>query len=225
MAPPTSLSKAYHRIDSGEDNTTCFNPAEYTLAKSTQWTTESVVGEEVPPAQFGGGKPSKLTLSLMLDDSDGEHGDVRKVTDPLFAAMEPDQNTASSKNSARPPMIEFGWGSTTTFNAVLERLSVQFTLFRPDGTPIRAEAKVTLLQVERAVGKEKQSGERAQNPTTRGVRGLRSHVVHDGDSLQSIAFASYGDATRWRLIAEQNGIDDPTRLERGTVLGIPVLPD
>ena len=26
-------------------------------------------------------------------------------------------------------------------------------------------------------------------------------------------------------IAEQNGIDDPTRLERGTVLGIPVLPD
>ncbi|MGW7310516.1 peptidase M23, partial [Streptomyces sp. NPDC054835] len=31
----------------------------------------------------------------------------------------------------------------------------------------------------------------------------------------------YGDATRWRVIAEANGIDDPMRLSPGTELLLP----
>jgi nucleoid-associated protein YgaU len=45
--------------------------------------------------------------------------------------------------------------------------------------------------------------------------------VRDGDSLPSIAYEAYGDATRWRVIAEANGIDDPMRLRRGSELTIP----
>ena len=45
--------------------------------------------------------------------------------------------------------------------------------------------------------------------------------MRDGDSLPSIAFRSYGDPTRWRAIAEANGIDDPLALRRGHVLGVP----
>jgi nucleoid-associated protein YgaU len=63
----------------------------------------------------------------------------------------------------------------------------------------------------------------AQNPTTRGTAGLRSHIVQDGDSLHSIAYESYGDATRWRPIAESNGIDNPLALRRGSTLTIPRL--
>jgi nucleoid-associated protein YgaU len=47
------------------------------------------------------------------------------------------------------------------------------------------------------------------------------HVVRDGDSLQSIAYAMYGDPTRWRTIAEANGIDDPLAVRRGRTLSIP----
>jgi nucleoid-associated protein YgaU len=31
----------------------------------------------------------------------------------------------------------------------------------------------------------------------------------------------YGDPTRWRAIAEANGIDDPLALRRGRTLSIP----
>jgi nucleoid-associated protein YgaU len=47
--------------------------------------------------------------------------------------------------------------------------------------------------------------------------------VQDGDSLPSIAYRAYGDATRWRTIAEANHIDDPLRLRRGTPLMLPRL--
>jgi len=52
---------------------------------------------------------------------------------------------------------------------------------------------------------------------------VKVHTVADGDSLPSVAYANYGDATRWRTIAEANGIDDPLRLRRGHQLSIPSL--
>ena len=55
------------------------------------------------------------------------------------------------------------------------------------------------------------------------MRGLRVHQVRDGDSLPSIAYDAYGDPTRWRPIAEANGIDNPLSLRRGRELTIPRL--
>jgi nucleoid-associated protein YgaU len=46
--------------------------------------------------------------------------------------------------------------------------------------------------------------------------------VRAGDSLASIAQAHLGDPTRWRAIAEVNGIDDPLRLMPGTTLTVPL---
>lgn len=218
MAIPDNLTKAYLKLESGQQIDCWFNPAEYTISKSNRWTVEPVVGQGLPTAQFGGGDAQKLGLDLLFDDSDRDGGDVREITNSLFAAMAVDQAYASGKNSGRPPMIEFGWGATTTFKAVVDSLSVQYLLFRPNGTPVRAKATISMLQAEPSVGKG------PQNPTTRGVAGLRTHVVRDGDNIQGIAHAAYGDPTLWRRIAEANGIDDPLRLPRGTVLSIPTLP-
>ncbi|WP_217923594.1 LysM peptidoglycan-binding domain-containing protein [Miltoncostaea oceani] len=218
MAIPDNLTKAYLRLESGEQIDCWFNPAEYTISKSNKWTVKPVVGQGMPTAQFGGGDAQKLTLDLLFDDADRADGDVRGITNSLFAAMSVDKAYASGKNSGRPPMIEFGWGATTTFKAVCDSLKVQFLLFRPNGTPVRAKATISLIQAEPTVGKG------PQNPTTRGEAGLRTHVVRDGDSIQSVAHSAYGDATLWRRIAEANGIDDPMSLPRGTVLSIPTLP-
>lgn len=218
MAIPDNLTKAYLKIEGGKQIDCWFNPAEYTISKSNGWKPEKVVGEGMPTAQFTGGEPQKLKLDLLFDDADRADGDVREITNSLFAAMAVDKAHASGKNSGRPPMMEFGWGSTTTFRAVCDSLSVQFLLFRPNGTPVRAKATISLLQAEATVGKG------PQNPTTRGIAGLRTHVVRDGDSIHSVAHSAYGDATLWRRIAEANGIDDPLSLPRGTVLSIPTLP-
>jgi nucleoid-associated protein YgaU len=229
-----SLTKARLRIEGGEVIECWFNPKEYTVAKQNQWKIDPVTGTSLPTAQFGGGQGQKLQLDLLFDATDKDNGDVRTVTDKLFHAMEAQSQFATGTNSARPPTIEFEWGMTSTFKAVADSLSVQFTLFRPDGVPIRAQAKLSLIQVARAVGKSTQkSGGNSRtpgsapgtNPTTRGIAGLRSHVVRDGDSLQAIAFASFGDPTLWRRIALANDIDDPMRLRRGTILSIPTLSD
>ena len=53
--------------------------------------------------------------------------------------------------------------------------------------------------------------------------GFGTHTVKDGDTLPSISYRAYGDATRWRLIAEANGVDNPLHLRRGSSLALPAL--
>ncbi len=231
MPPTGELTKAVLKIEGGEEISCLFNPKEYTLQKTNQWQIQPVTGASLPTAQFGGGQGQKLQLDLLFDKSDEENGDVRTITDKLFAAMEATKSDATGTNTARPPMIEFVWGMTSTFNAVCDSLSIQFTMFRPDGVPIRAQARISLIQVQSATSGQANAGTGTRqpgqapgtNPTTRGMAGVHSHVVRDGDSLPSIAFAAYGDATLWRTVARANGIDDPMRLQRGAVLSIPTL--
>ena len=241
MAATAALTKARLEIEGGEAPIDCwFNPNEYTISKSNEWNMQPVVGATLPMAQFGGGRPRELTLVLLFDATDASDRDVRDITDRLFKMMEINPALSSgNKNKGRPPMLTFSWGKTVGFKAVANSLSVRFTLFEPDGTPIRAQASLSLQQAERADSRSSRGPVRAQNPTTRAQAGARSHLggngdslqsmvahsqtVRDGDSLQSIAQLVYGDPTAWRTIAEANGIDDPMRLPRGSELEIPVL--
>lgn len=223
MAPtrPDGFQQAYLTIEGESEPITClFNPKEYSIAKASQWTKKQNASA-IPNLQYGGGDSRKLSVDLFFDATDAVDGDVRGITEKLFALLEANKQYKQEKKK-RPPTVEFHWGRTWTFPAVIENLTVGYSLFRPDGTPIRASAKLSLTQVEKAVAKPSAGGaKKGQNPTTRGVADLRSHTVRDGDSLPSISFASYGDPTLWRTIAEANGVDDPLALRRGRVLAVP----
>jgi Contractile injection system tube protein/LysM domain len=216
----SGFQQATLQFEGGEPELKCwFNPGEYSITKTNSWDFDKVVGKALPVAQFGGGQPRKLTLDLLFDATDSPSRDVRAVTDRLFRMMEVDKSlaSASSKNSGRPPMVTFAWGEVVSFKAVIESLSVQYTLFDQAGKPLRAQVKLSLTQAAKAEDAS------AQNPTTRGDV-MSTHVVRDGDSLPSIAYAAYRNATAWRTIAEANDIDDPLRLRRGEVLTIPRRP-
>jgi Contractile injection system tube protein/LysM domain len=224
---PTGFTRAHLKVEKGAEIPCWFNPREYSISKTNTWNVRPVIGIGLPRAQFGGGQARELTLELLFDASDTTNRDVRDVTSQLLKAMEVDpalaQSSGTHRNSGRPPHVTFIWGRTLSFEAVLRNVSIQFTLFDIDGSPLRATARLTLVQVAPA---QDGTGSRAdqppgQNPTTQSDAGVRMHVVRDGDSLPSIAFANYGKATRWRPIALANRITDPLKLKPGRTLLIP----
>ena len=220
MPETTGFQKARLDIEGGQRLECWLNPTQYSIAKANDWTTRPVVGASLPQAQFGGGRARELELELLFDDA--PDGDVTGATDQLFRMMEVDTTlSAGGLNQARPPTITLSWGSFTSFKAVCRHLHVQFELFSPDGTPVRALAALTLIQVEKDARSGSGTPARAQNPTTRAEPRVRSHTVREGDSLPLLAFRYLGDATRWREIAKASGIEDPLRLERGRRLEIP----
>jgi hypothetical protein len=223
MPMPTGFEQARLKVEGGTTIDCWFNPTQYAIAKSNQYEGKASIGSSFPVPQFGGGNARQLTVELLFDSS--PDGDVSTATDQLFLMMEVDAGLGTAgKADARPPKLQLSWGKYNSFPACCTSLNVQFTMFRPDGVPTRATASLTLLQAEEDKRTGRGSVARPQNPTTRSDVQLRAHVVRDGDTLQSIAYEQYGDPTRWRHIAKQNGIDDPLRLTRGRSLSIPLEP-
>jgi Contractile injection system tube protein/LysM domain len=210
MPYPQGFQKA--KLKFGSDTVECgFNPQDYTISKTNLWTYKPNQGEDTPKPEFGGGMPMTYKLSLLLDASlQGPDKSIKDDANKLMAAM--------YGNHSAPQFIEFSWGSVTLPKAAPVSITIRYALFRPNGEPVRAFVDLELAQAE-----DTNPPGKAQNPTTRAITGLRAHTVRDGDSLPSIAYDAYGDATRWRAIAEANGIDNPLRLRRGSELTIPRL--
>jgi len=197
-----------------------FNPKDYTVTKTNDWTADPKQGATAAKASFTGGHPWEMTLQLLLDSTLLTNGEtIVQTTNRLFNAMKAGLGegggSPGKKTTKRPPFVTFGFGKFS-FLAVIKNLSVQYTLFRPTGEPIRADVKLSLMQYEADTPP-------SQNPTTRSEGGLGAHVVREGDSLASLAYRYYGDATRWRAIAKENGIDDPLHLRSGRMLNVPRL--
>jgi nucleoid-associated protein YgaU len=119
-----------------------------------------------------------------------------------------------SKTKREPPYLAFEWG-VFYFRAVITNMSQKFTLFKVDGTPVRAQVEVAFTQY--ADSKDYKH----QNPTSGGGPVQRVWSVVRGDRLDTIAATVYGDATQWRRIADHNGLRDPLALTPGQQLIIP----
>jgi nucleoid-associated protein YgaU len=199
-----------------------FNPKEYTIAKSNSWPKDAKATSNAPVLNFGGGNPATLSMDLLFDTyqsarTGGRSTDVRtEYVNKLWKMMNVDEKLKEKKKNkaGRPPTVQFSWGKSWSFKAVLTSLSVTFTLFLPDGTPVRATAKVAFQQAEDAKQK-------SQNPTSGGIGGERVRTIEEGDRLDLIAHEEYGDTSRWRAIAAANGIRNPRDLRPGTTIVIP----
>jgi LysM repeat protein len=205
-----------HNIDeSSEAPIVClFNPNEYTFSKRNTWSKKEVKGKNVPELEFGGGDSMTLVMQLFFDTYvTGE--DVRKTASRIWKLMNiNDKLTDMTSVKGRPPKVEFQWGATWSFIAVITDIKQRFTLFREDGTPVRATMDVTFMQ---ASDQGKYPG---QNPTTVGKPGYKRRMVKQGDTIDWIAFEEYGDSSMWRLIAETNDLDNPKILKPGQILSI-----
>jgi hypothetical protein len=188
-----------------------YNPEQFSLSKRTSWTNNGIKLEsdwQLPT--YNSTSPATLQIDIFLDAFEELFGDVSGDVKKLMDWTKP------GPPWNEPPLLEFRWGMSNVLQGMkfyLESVDATYTLFRVDGTPIRATCKITLVEWSNPASR--------QNPTSGGQPGMESHLLIDGESLHSVAWSRYGDASFWRALAEFNGIDDPLRVPSGTRLLIP----
>lgn len=199
------LDRQFTEIDEVE---VLFNPTTYSIDKSVQYGELSLPGMDTPVTQFVSGDAQTLSMDLLLDTYESGT-DVRDHVKKLDRLV----NIDGERHA--PPLCKFVWGGLS-FTAVVESLKKQFTLFKPDGEPVRAE--VTLSFKQHDTPKQQTDAEPRSSPDRAKLR-----RVVEGQSLWALAAEEYGDPGRWRVIAEENDVSDPRSLESGRELLVPPL--
>lgn len=198
-----------------------FNPEEYTLNRENNYAQAALPGLGAPLLQFVAGSMQSLEMELFLDTYE-EHREGARV---LNAAREDVRRLVQQVTDLMninpavhaPPVLLFTWASLS-FTCVLAKASQRYTMFLPDGTPVRARLQVSFHQFANLDLEAKQVKRETADYSKR-------HVVGQGETLASIAWREYGDPRDWRPIALANQIDDPHRdLRTGRSLRLPRLP-
>lgn len=102
------------------------------------------------------------------------------------------------------------------FRCVLESVRQKFTLFSPDGVPLRATLTVSFREYKTL---QNQLDElRLSSPDRTHV-----HVLQQGETLAAVSLRYYDTPVDWRAVAVENGLDDPRRLSPGSFLQVPPL--
>src|SRR5215213_2226160 len=164
-----------------------FRPKELNISKQNNWQASNSPKTNAPKFEFKGGGAETLKLQLFFDTYIDKEDVREKYTTAIYRLMRIDEESRDKKTKkGRPPTVRFQWGKTVGFNAVITNISQRFSLFLPDGTPVRAVLDVSFQEVEEDYKK--------QNPTSGGVGGERHWLVKVGDTLAFIAFNEYGDS-------------------------------
>lgn len=205
------------------------NPTEFTLDKKAQIAEIAIPGLDAPLQQFIRGQAEKLTVDLLFDTTEegmGEDADsAAEWADKIFqlTKIEPDRHA--------PPICDFEWNSSfpgaaisgnlgnqrrNSFKCIVESVKQKFTLFSPEGVPLRATV-TTVLREYKALDEQLEQLNLNSPDRTHG------HVLQQGESLWHAASRYYGRPGEWRHIAEENDIEDPRRIEAGVLLSVPKI--
>ena len=179
-----------------------FNPEEYSISKSAKFSDPEIHGLESPPTEYNRGSHETLSMELFFDTYE-KNLDVRLHVEPLVKLLELNPQTD------KPPVLLVAWG-TLAFPCQLQSVTKKFTLFNSLGMPVRATLSVTFR------GYNTLEFLLAKNPF-RSLGHSKTYIVKDGETLSHIAWHVFQDASRWRVIARHNKLDNPKKLRPGQV--------
>ena len=192
------------------------NPETYTLTYKLKFS-EGGQGQGTSGKQlkYEYTEPSEMSFEFLFDNTgiiDGEPRD--SIADDLtrFRQVLVDYQG----DSHEPRHFKLVWGESSIYKGRVTELDITYKLFNPDGTPIRATAKVTFKS---SIEEEKRAAkENKQSPDLTQVRQVKL-----GDTLPQLCYQIYGDPRYYLQVADRNGLSNFRNLTPGVTLTFPPI--
>lgn len=204
------------KVDTGNSFEFMLNPSAYDHAFAIGYSQKQAIGQSGSDAKFEAVKPEKLKFSAVIDGSgavESPDGKVIDVKSQIKALKDIVYKYDGDKHE--PSHVRVLWGSHLFFGR-LESMSVDNTLFKPSGEPLRATIKLGftgfMSKEEEALRANRSSPD-------------MSHLVEvkAGDTLPLLCHRIYRDSSYYLEVARVNNMTDFRNLEPGTKLHFPPL--
>lgn len=190
---------------------TQFAPEKYQQAEQQNMPRREAQGETEPEAFFAGSGGEDFEFDILVDGS-GAMGEPREVLiDVNFL------KTTTGFNGVlhHPNYLLVVWG-TFLRTALLQDIKVENTMFRPDGTPLRAKVKLKFRSHKPKLQSLLES--RLSSPDL-----TQKRIIRKGDRLDLMCHRHYRDHRYHIAVAKANGLTSFRFLEEGEDIILPPI--
>jgi len=204
----------------GSGSSSCkvqINPASYTHDLNVSYNNQQPLGTPGTSLWFKNIPPEKVSFEIYFDAtgavSSGSSTSLSPV--PVKDQIDKFKDVCYNYNGSihQPNYLKLSWG-TLVFKCKLTSLSISYTLFRNDGTPLRAKLTTTFEEALDVNTIAKQAKNQSPDMTHR-VK------VREGDTLPLICYRVYGDSRYYMKVAAYNNLINFRKLKPGTDLYLP----
>lgn len=191
------------------------NPAGYKRQLSIDYNKKKTLGQANAEPKFSAVCPENLTLENLVLDGTGvvEQASYRSVKEMIDGLLKVIYNYDGKQHE--PNYVRLLWGTFIFFGRA-ESISIDYTMFKPSGEPLRA--KVSLGFTGWMSSEESSLRANQSSPDL-------SHLVEVamGDTLPLLCSRIYNDSSYYREVARVNNLTNFRNLEPGQVLRFPPL--
>jgi hypothetical protein len=204
----------------GDNFVVWMNPQSYQRSLNVKTTEAKEINATGSSPTYMKVGEETLTFKLIFDTTGlvlSPLGSDVMPNDGVVALIEPliDKIAKVPPERTRPNFVQLSWAQLQA-RCVLNSMTVDYKLFRPDGTPIRAEASLSFTAFTSAVTLSRTAGVEPKD-TTRFV------TVIQGASLPALCADIYGSSQYYLGVARYNGLFSFRSLKTGTQLTFPPL--
>jgi hypothetical protein len=188
-----------------------YNPDEYQQVYDIEYDERQGSGTTGTPMRFKSIKPQQYTIKFTLDGTgvSGVQFDVPSKINDFFTAVGYDGSIH------RPRYLKVLWG-TLESRCVLLKADITYKLFKPDGTPLRAQ--VTASFKENVDDRTRVAQANDASPDLTHIR-----IVNEGDKLPLMTNRIFGDPRRYIDVAKANKMNHFRELKAGSSIKFPPI--
>ncbi|MFT3826061.1 MAG: hypothetical protein QM731_19220 [Chitinophagaceae bacterium] len=199
----------------GDSFTATINPTDYSRNLSVQYT-DSCKPVNLPNVSktYKGTAAEQVSFKLLFDGTGviKNSGDVSTQLQLLYKACYTINSTTH-----RPNFVKLFWGVTDMqFSGYLTSCEVSYSMFKPDGTILRAEASVSFEEYIDPLLLKQQLNLNSPDMT---------HMIEirEGDTLPLLCNKIYGDSSYYLQVASANKLVSFRQLQPGTHIYFPPI--
>jgi hypothetical protein len=207
-------NKKFSKAFSGHPYMTMINPESIKWKRNIEYNQQQSAGSSSASQKYKSTPGDELSFDIVIDctgvvdakrvDMAKEIGDLEKIIFEYNGKIH------------RPNYVKIQWGKNTTFKSVLKSMDTSYTLFKPDGSPLRAKVALSFGQCIAPSEVEKKDKTESLD---------MSHMVDvvQGDTLPKLCDRICNDDSYYIQVAEYNKLHKFRHLVGGNKLVFPPI--
>jgi len=199
---------------SGSPYKVMINPENIKWTRAVEYNSQQAPNTLTPSQKYKSTPADKLSFDIVIDTT-GIVDSTRVDMATEISSLE-DIIFTYNGDIHRPNFVKVQWGEDIVFDGVLESFDTSFTLFKPDGTPLRAKVSLAFSEYIDPSTAENEASKSSPDMT---------HLVDvvDGDTMPNLCHRIWDDSTLFVQAAKFNKLNKFRNLKGGQRVMFPPI--